>query len=414
MSPFLRWKDRHRRPGDAAEPDLSDASGTNSAPLRSALRQGHSSGSTERRKGPHAFMSSMKNPLTAGKDAVKHRILSAVHRKLSEGLESTYVETFKAKSLTSDRRQPFIIRQAIHEVSDTFWESAHAELERMCARLLGEEGGGEDEEASSAVPLQHELSMSRFDRQESSQYLLGPPQALPEQIVLRDETRVRRPARVISPPPSPPPSRTAQEDTADDAIQLRILSLRCSGLAGQKEKPPDPYAKIKVNGKEFTTGRVKRSLEPEWAQSFQWAGPRVKLVDAPLAVSIWNARRPHKLIGVATIDLSSVDTPEGEWDPRTIEVPLEPCGQLVLTAVWGANLPAKRHGFHPSWGKPKKTEAAPSKEYTGPDGEQQVCVAVELLNASGLPTADSNGLSDPYVILELIGKTQTSKVVKKT
>ena len=115
------------------------------------------------------------NPVAAGRDAIKSRLLDSLHNKISEGLTHTYVDNIKAKSLTADRRQFYFARsvrqhysfctrplglrhravapriagwtrprvlwslarrspwtplpsQAIHEIADDIWDSVHDEL----------------------------------------------------------------------------------------------------------------------------------------------------------------------------------------------------------------------------------------------------------------------------------------------
>jgi len=111
---------------------------------------------------------------------------------------------------------------------------------------------------------------------------------------------------------------------------LHVLLQRASGLkAMDRNGKSDPYAKLTLQGVTHKSKTIKKTLDPEWNESFKWSGLLRELSSEPLQLHLFDydfARSDDKL-GHASVDLRGLTS--GEW--REYAVQLSEQGTVYLS-----------------------------------------------------------------------------------
>ena len=175
---------------------------------------------------------------------------------------------------------------------------------------------------------------------------------------------------------------------------LKIELRKATGLrAMDNNGKSDPYVVVKANGKNARSKVIKETVDPEWNQTLELMGTVRDFVDGGLKLELFDWDAPYKKL------LKRSDDPLGKLDLkldwlRTDDVheysealPSPGKGSIAFTVAFEAL-------------RPQMFE----------EGRLFIC----LSHATGLMSADSNGLSDPYCKLAIGDKKYKSKTIKKT
>ena len=90
-------------------------------------------------------------------------------------------------------------------------------------------------------------------------------------------------------------------------IFVRVESAR-NLVAADKGGTSDPYAKLKLDGHEYRTSTVKKTIDPVWDQEFAWRGKQSMMLAQPLNIKVFDndaLSRDDKL-GEAQVELNSL------------------------------------------------------------------------------------------------------------
>ena len=175
------------------------------------------------------------------------------------------------------------------------------------------------------------------------------------------------------------------------------------------KKTADAYAIIELAGECKTTGVIKGSLNPAWAQEVEFMGRLSDFVASGLRLRVCDsaAKGPGTVesfpLGLADVPLSTFAVMPGRNMRRACK--LRPHGGMVHVSIsWQFTSGAKVGRIEPAKLGPE-TWLLP---------QARGVLQIHLQNGHGLKAADANGKSDPYVILTCGGQKKTSKTIWKT
>lgn len=168
----------------------------------------------------------------------------------------------------------------------------------------------------------------------------------------------------------------------------------------------DPYVVLKC-GKDTKQSRVvPQRLDPVWNEDIEFFGTLDDLIKSGLSLKVYDKDMMHKDDHLAETDvsLSSFAVMPG----RTVkkEESLNPQGTLFFSLTW---TPATVKADLERVIAPAAYGPA---QWLSPTAHG--VLKIQLERGTKLPSADSNGLSDPYVILACGGEKKTSKTIWKT
>jgi len=337
---------------------------------------------------------------------VQRRAYSFLQKKVSSKLHDMYCTKIKP-SLAADRRMPWALRVAIHEVVDEVWEGVQLEVERVFEKLMENSKDVKEDDPKQSLP----------------------PSPPPERVVGAVERRRAAP----SPPPSPPPEmddaaealeRPSSSSTRpENAVRFTVTLLRATGLlAADKNGFSDPYAKLKL-GKELKKSTVvKKNLNPTWNnETFSWVVKREAAWGSVVEIEMKDEDKgllaKDDTLGVAKLTLEQFKNAQEGGEAA---LNLDTQGQVIVRVRWAPETleEQEKKGFflHRSFNESSKylrskvAETLVEKPFEG----EALQVSVTLLRGTGLKAADKNGLSDPYVTLKLGKEKFKSEVVNKT
>ena len=221
--------------------------------------------------------------------------------------------------------------------------------------------------------------------------------------------------------------KRSQADLAAKGM-MEIKLLAASGLiAADANGLSDPYVVFKLGNVTHRSRVVPKSLNPNFNDEiFQFHGVLGDLISQRLLLEVFDKDTfsRNDSLGKAEIDLASKPLLHEE----EMDIMLSTQGHVSLRIAWKPNDPSS-----PTSSKlmlASSSMSAPSTDVTphratGPqpiavdkapptDLSQEGSLRIELQRATNLKSADSNGLSDPYVVLSFLGKKFKSKVVPKS
>ena len=309
---------------------------------------------------------------------MKRGVLTSLQKRVDKKLKEMYTSKIKL-SVTADRRFPWQIRCAVHEIVDEVWFGLHNEVIRTFEKMI--EGPGdadmeEEEGQDAAKPVVKRASTTSLPSSSN------PP----------------------SPPPSPP------EESHYGCMKIVLVSAS-NLIAADKTGTSDPYAVLKFGGKKKKSKVIKKTLNPVWNEELEFLGEKAKM--GLLEIELFDkdkVGRDDKL-GNATVDLSSaIDTPNVSVSPP--ELTLSTQGGVTIRATFVPRPPQIKGGDDLDLGEddPENIDGT----ITTPKDVLNGTLRIRLLSASSLVSADANGLSDPYVKLIVNGKEKRSSIVKKS
>ena len=120
-------------------------------------------------------------------------------------------------------------------------------------------------------------------------------------------------------------------------IEVFVRIESAAGLvAADKGGTSDPYAKLKLDGHEYKTKTLHKTIDPIWDQEFAWRGKQSVMLEKPLHIKIFDddvLSRDDKL-GEAEIELNSLveQVQEGEQTRQTVS--LDTQGTVTLSLYW--------------------------------------------------------------------------------
>ena len=249
-------------------------------------------------------------------------------------------------------------------------------------------------------------------------------------------------------------SRDAVDDNHIALTEPGTLSLEVQSATHlpmtREGRPPEAYVKVRSAGSTAVQTKIApRSSHPVWDEVLQLEGTLADLLEVPLLLSVRHAAAPgarDETIGDVILDVGRLATlrKKGflEMVDARLKVPsssgaLGSAADAALTfkLTWtpAASIPARsrpgwlEHLFSPDRAANKVQFGARQQgwqllvdddEEDGQGGQrlgEQGTLEVLVHRAAGLLAADKNGLSDPYVIVQLgEGKLWRSRVVPKT
>ena len=163
---------------------------------------------------------SAMHPTSVVRGAKRH-LYKSIQDRVGRKLVEVYTERIK-HTITPDRRYPWFVRVAIHELVDEIWEAVQDETRRAFEKMI------EATDANKGAP-----SPPR-----------SPPPSPPE------DADPRAPASLDEDPPGTGPTR------------LVVTLERARGLrAADRNGLSDPYARLTIGGQKRRSRTVKRSLE---------------------------------------------------------------------------------------------------------------------------------------------------------
>ena len=127
--------------------------------------------------------------------------------------------------------------------------------------------------------------------------------------------------------------------SAVDARQMQrgvmVVTLeRAAGLkAADRNGYSDPYCKLTLCGQKHKSATIKRTVNPRWAQDFNFNGELHDLCDEPLQLQVFDydfGPQRDDFLGDAAVDLRSLRTQSS----GSFEVPLSIQGHVYLKVKW--------------------------------------------------------------------------------
>ena len=176
------------------------------------------------------------------------------------------------------------------------------------------------------------------------------------------------------------PGAAAAGGRAHRAPQERI-GLKAADLNGKS----DPYVTLAVGRQEKQSHVEKATLSPTWNEELEFTGKLQDLVAHGLLMIVmdWDRGMRDDELGQLHVSLEALQ----HQDSVEFEERLPTQGSLTFSVSWDA---------------------------TGKRALASGTLHVHLLRAVNLAAKDRNGLSDPYVKLELGGQKKQSKVISKS
>jgi len=176
---------------------------------------------------------------------------------------------------------------------------------------------------------------------------------------------------------------------------------RAEGLpAADSNGKSDPFVKFEIKGfSKHKSSVIKKTLDPSWREEFFMECPDGTRV--PLSIQVYDKDPAiSDFLGSTEIDISELDMLNGE---KQFELPLvnnkkkkSAAGKIFLTV---SRVEKKLSEL---------SSKSSAKAWALPTGKRRV--VVELIKGMDLISKDSNGFSDPYVVLKLGKHKHTSKV----
>jgi len=225
----------------------------------------------------------------------------------------------------------------------------------------------------------------------------------------------------------------ASKISAQEIFAVGVVEVELQ--AGFNLKPADrngfsdPYVIFSLGNKTKKSSTIRKSLNPQWHEKFEFEGVLRDLTSDKLLLQVFDKDTigRDELLGQAEVDLLELRASS----KKSFEVNLSTQGSISLSIA----LTPHEHGpttspgampvfkQNPNFSLPGEIPHTPAA--TSPPAGMLASISesflaakgsmrIELQRAVGLKAADSNGLSDPYAVLYFLGKKHTSKVVPKT
>ena len=89
------------------------------------------------------------------------------------------------------------------------------------------------------------------------------------------------------------PGVPAPASGASDRMRVVVMLERARGLmAGDSNGFSDPYVRLALAGEKRKSRVIKKTLDPEWGQRFEWVGERGKLLGGALVLEVMDCASP--------------------------------------------------------------------------------------------------------------------------
>ena len=126
---------------------------------------------------------------------------------------------------------------------------------------------------------------------------------------------------------------------------LRVTVESATGLkAADSNGLSDPYATLVCQGKRYRTRTIKKTLSPEWHQSFVWPGSRDEMLHASLKIELsdWNLLGGPDYLGEADVPLAFLGQHAAAVHRRTISLSTQGTVQVSHAAI---SLQSRNHAI---------------------------------------------------------------------
>jgi len=214
------------------------------------------------------------------------------------------------------------------------------------------------------------------------------------------------------------PAAAPPDANPDIPIKLTVVLKRGKGLlAADKNGFSDPFVKLALGSEQYKSTIVKKSLNPEWNESFHWNGPKALLLGQSIMFNVFDYDgRFSKAdrLGDAALPLAQFVL----GSPQDVEIPLDTQGTLEVSVMWRFLRDSVVEGKLANVKRDSKKnllslgESSPS--FPSGDADEPLLLTLRIKKGTNLLVADKNGLSDPFVVLTCNGQRHKSKVVYKT
>ena len=120
-------------------------------------------------------------------------------------------------------------------------------------------------------------------------------------------------------------------------VEVFVGITSAAGLiAADKGGTSDPFAKLKMNGHEYHTATLHKTINPVWGQEFAWRGKRTTMLADPLHIKVFDDdvfSKDDKL-GEINLDLNPLLDQLDENEKLELDVNLDTQGTVKLTLRW--------------------------------------------------------------------------------
>jgi len=187
---------------------------------------------------------------------------------------------------------------------------------------------------------------------------------------------------------------TAREREERGHVTVTLLSAE--GLkAADRGGTSDPYAVLDLAASKRWSSVVKKSLAPEWDETFSWNGVLFDLLQDGLVVSLFDRDKASRddCLGMALVPLDELL----ERREACFTAPLSLQGSVKLRIRW--------RSAAAEWAEAREAALAAARPLPVPVPPSSLSsrgvVSVRLFSAQELRGADADGLSDPYAEVRL-------------
>ena len=187
---------------------------------------------------------------------------------------------------------------------------------------------------------------------------------------------------------------------------LRVLVTGGRGMPKMDSGPfgkCDPYLKLACEGQEFKTKVVKRTFTPTWNESFAFTIKNSLLAELRIECFDYDMIGEHDFVGALTLQIRELAVRRAEW--FKLVHPENPSfnAEVFLT-------------IEPRFDDvdPGLPEVQPKESMSdGNDPDMSAVLTIGIIAARGLEAMDSNGTSDPYVVVHVGSEKRKTKVIQK-
>ena len=217
-----------------------------------------------------------------------------------------------------------------------------------------------------------------------------------------------------------------RQNWLDAMYEVTIKLDSATGLkAADSNGKSDPYAKLKMGKKEYTSRTEKKTVSPVWNQEFTYMGKKGTLLAKPLQVQVFDDDKfsfDDKLGGV-DVDLRPVLDTLDEKEETVITGNFDTQGSVMLRVSWSwcddasaQQQPTREHAHicHSSNHVRCRPARLPHALGVRLRRYKPIEVFVGIVSASGLSASDKGGTSDPYAKLRMDGHEYHTATIYKT
>ena len=202
-----------------------------------------------------------------------------------------------------------------------------------------------------------------------------------------------------------PDRRGRPADPIGPGHEVRSLQVLVTGGRGMPKMDSgpfgkcDPYLKLACDGQEFQTKVVKRTFTPTWNESFNFVIQSSLMAELRIECYDYDMIGEHDFVGAVSLPVREVAARRSEW--FKLVHPDNPSfnAEVFLT-------------LEPRFDDLERDTAQQIKSPRD-DADMSAVLTIGIIAARGLEAMDSNGTSDPYVVVHVGSEKRKTKVIQK-